>query len=408
MPRSFGDLRRDASLILDMVRGELGFEYLAFFAMTPKELDDSAARASLIAESGLQLNTGRRLLELEWGKLPPEPAGARSDITRGLDAVSATINAVCVTRDTPADLKNKLTKCLFFSPVEMASHLRAAIIFGPARSGLDPNDSDYRFLARLGRAITRRYYALASEMERQWLSSRLSSEEKARKESESACRELEKTEGFTYFDARKLVDNCLERVKPALEKGGVELDSRALLERLTVRGDRPEIGAALRQILLAALDRTGAESGSKKASPVRVFLRRTRSRMIFGVEVIGDFLHPSERRRLFEEPEKVRAPQAATEGGPSAGNGSQKSEEQGSGQTPATPRASGSFSGVLATVRRHEGQFHIESERLHRFEGDPHRWMGKTTFIVELPLPSRPERQREEKEDSKSESGRIG
>ena len=45
----------------------------------------------------------------------------------------------------------------------------------------------------------------------------------------------------------------------------------------------------------------------------------------------------------------------------------------------------------LAVVRRHEGRLRIDSERLHKWEKDPKRWVGKTTFMVDLPLPIREE-----------------
>jgi hypothetical protein len=40
---------------------------------------------------------------------------------------------------------------------------------------------------------------------------------------------------------------------------------------------------------------------------------------------------------------------------------------------------------VLAIARRHRGRLRVESERLHRFEDDPGRWLGRTAFILELP-----------------------
>jgi hypothetical protein len=365
--RDFAGLRRDLEDLLGALRDELEVEYLAFFAHTPKELDDADARASLLAESGLGTGTARRFLELDWSRLPIEKGGQRSAVARGLESVSAAINALVALRDAPEGLKDRITKAAFLSPVEMGSHLRSALAFGRARSAVPPDDLDWLFLARLARAVSRRYFALAHEIERRWLSEHLTTEAAKRKEADAARKkadaerqELAKTAGFTYFDARKLVNQCLERARGRIEERGIEVDAKALLERLTIRGDRQALLEALQAVLSAGVERTRVDPETRKGPPLRVFLRRTRDRVVFGVEAIGDYLEPGERRHLFER-----------EG---AGNGG--------------------MSKVLDRLRRHEGRLRVESERLHRDEKDARRWIGRTVFIADLPLPGRAEAQR--------------
>ena len=145
--------------------------------------------------------------------MPAEKPGLRSAVARGLESVSATIGALVPAKEAPAGLKDRLTKSIFFPPVEMGTRFRAALAFGHAASPVPPDDRDYFFLARVARAVSRRYYALAAEIERRWLAERLRSTEKgkrnaeaARREAETAKKALAKTVGFTFFDARKLVD----------------------------------------------------------------------------------------------------------------------------------------------------------------------------------------------------------
>jgi hypothetical protein len=368
--RDFAGLRRDLQEVLDALREDLDVENLAFFAHSPKELDAVDARASLLAESGLGTGAARRFLELDWSRLPIEKGGQRSAVTRGLEAVSATINALVPLRDCPEGLKDRLTKAAFLSPVEMGSHLRSALAFGRARSAVPPDDRDYLFLARLARAVSRRYFALAAEIERRWLSEHLSAEEARRREADAARKELAKTAGFAHFDVRKLVNQCLERVRRRVEERGVEVDAKALVDRLTIRGDRQALLDAFHAILAMGVERSDVDPETRKGPPLRVFLKRTRDRVLFGVEAIGEFLDPRERRLLFERP-----------AGAPPRNGS-----AGSARPPAH--------GLIAAsdqIRRHEGRLRVESERLHRDGKDARRWIGKTVFLADLPLPGRTE-----------------
>jgi hypothetical protein len=378
---NFADLRHDIARILDALREDLALEHLAFFARSPKELDDLEAPASLLAESGLGGGSERRLLELDWSRLPAEKPGLRSAVARGLETVSATIGALVPAKDAPAGLKDRLTKSIFFPPVEMGTRFRAALAFGHASSKVPPDDRDYFFLARVARAVSRRYYALAAEIERRWLAERLRSTEKgkrdaevARREAETAKKALAKTVGFTFFDARKLVDQCLERVRARAAERGVELDAKALLARLHVRADRPALARAFDDLLAAGLERTGHDQAGKP-SPLRIFLKRTRDRLLFGVEAVGPFLDGRERRALF-----VRD----GDGREGTGGGSDGKPAAGSGERPRFERA-------VEVLKRHDGALRVESERLHRDPADAGRWIGKTTFLADLPLPRREE-----------------
>ena len=390
--RSFGDLRRDISLCLEGVRDDLKIETLAFFALTPKELDDEEAHGSLIAESGFGVPAGKRLLELHWSRLPSERGGVvGGSAARGLEAVSTAMHAIQPTKEAPEGLKDRLTKSIFFAPVEMGMHFRAALAFGKAQSPVPPDDRDYLFLARIAKAVTRRYYAIAAEIERRWLADHLASEGAARKQADAARREaeagrkeLEKTAGFTFFDARKLVDQVIERARKLAEERGVELDARGLVERLNLRGDRPALGNALRDMVAAGIDRTLIDPDTRKGSPLRVFLRRTRDRMIFGVEAIGEPLEGAERRRLFTRQSQGNG--SAAEPKPETPAAALSGE---AAPTADPPQARPTLVGAESILRRHEGFLRATSERLHRDPRDGKRWIGKTTFVADLPLPVR-------------------
>ena len=437
LPRTFADLRRDAGLTLDMVRSELGVEYLAFFALAPRDMDQKGARPTLAAESGLELNTSKRLLELDWERFPPDSTGSRNEITRGLGAISSMISALVATIDAPLGLKDRLTKCMFMALVETGWNVPSALCYGSAQSVLRPEDNDYRFLARVARAVSRRYYALAAEVERRWISERLLKEEAARQEAEEArkasqnvVREMEaarkqeaQVRGFMHFDLRRLVDSCLERVRRLAEERKVEVDARALLDRAMYDGDRRRLGDAMEKILIQGIERTQADSESKKAAPLRVYLKRSRESLVFGVEAVGHYMEPEERRSLFareERParrsrgaehgrERAAAPsEAAAETSPAApasgisaaqpleGNQAQKAPAPERAPAPAAMGGGlATFRDILAILRRHNARFFVKSERLHRAEGDPHRWIGKTEFVFDLPLSHRQAEDRE-------------
>ncbi len=372
LPRQFSDLRRETSELLDSIRDELDVEFIALFAASPKDLDDPRANLSLVAESGLALGTAKRSVELDAERMPPPAAGRDAEVTRGVTAVSALVKALETSHGCPVDLKDRLTKALFATPVEVGSHLRALLCVGPAKSEVSPETSDLQFLARVARAVSRRYYALAAELERRWLADKLDTEGAARREAESQARELGRTEGFTYFDARKVLNQCLERKAGRIEERGVELDTRDCLDRLTFRGDRKAITDLFLRLLDEGIERTHIDPEKRKGSPMRVFLKRSRTRLFFGVEVIGEFFGPRERREFFARDE------------PADAHSRDRPDDSASASRPT-------LSGEFEVLRRHEGRLRVDSERLHRLEQDRNRWIGKTTFLIDLPLPVRPE-----------------
>jgi hypothetical protein len=340
----------------------------------------------------------------------------------------------------------------------------SVLVFGSSSAAFTPDDGDYKFLVRLARALSRRYYSLAAEAERQWLLDRFQSEEEARKkaeESRKAAQEvLRKAEevrilaarhrGFTHFDLRKLVDQCLEKAGASAREQGIEIDSRALLDRAMFDGDRSRLSSCFHQILKEGMQRTQREAEEKKPAPLRVYLTRSSGYFVLGVEAIGNYLSPLERRMLFQAPQAPAAsragataqrgtsaeasaavsedPAAETAGAPEEaqppsiqegqaipeGQAAQEGQEASAAGAPrpseGAPRAeseasrrargearsplpgsAGAFRFIVATVRRHDGRFRVDSERLRRFESDPHRWVGRTAFVIELPIPPRGE-----------------
>ncbi len=65
-----------------------------------------------------------------------------------------------------------------------------------------------------------------------------------------------------------------------------------------------------------------------------------------------------------------------------------RDERSGQGEK-KPPAATGVLREIQDVVRGYKGRFRLQSERLHRFADDEHRWLGKTTFEVEFPVPQR-------------------
>lgn len=393
-PRQFAELRDETSQILDQVRDTLGVGFLALLASSPKDLDDPAARATLVAESGLGTGTARRLIEVDLSRLPPPPEGRETEVTRGVSAVNALARALEEGKECPPDLRTRLGTSIFAAPVEVGPHLRAVLCFGSPGSAVSPESGDLQFLSRVARAVSRRYYALAAELERRWLSGRLETEGLARKEAQATARELERTEGFSYFDARKILGSCLERLGGLARERGVEIDVRDCIERLTFRGDRRRITELFARVIDEGIRRTWIDPETKKGAPLRVFLKRSRTRLFFGAEAIGDYFGPRERRDLF-------ARSGDDDGAPADSRGEGNRATRGEVGV-------GSLEAELETVRRHGGRLRVESERLHRLEKDRSRWLGKTTFLVDLQLPDRPPQPKKAPEAPARGSSRRG
>jgi hypothetical protein len=240
----------------------------------------------------------------------------------------------------------------------------------------------------VGRAVARNYYGLAAEIERRWLAGQLENVDGARREAETARRELERTEGFSFFDARKVLNQCLERAAAKAQERGVELDTRDALERLTFRGNRQEVAALMARFIEEGIERTLIDPETKKGAPLRVFLKRSRTRLFFGVEAIGRAIGPGERGELF-----------------AAGNG--KPETRRAADPALALPAARSLASELETVRRHQGRLRVESERLHKWERDRSVWVARTTFFVDLPLPARSEPEKGAPVEAREPRGRL-
>ena len=113
---------------------------------------------------------------------------------------------------------------------------------------------------------------------------------------------------------------------------------------------------------------------------MRVYIRVANERIVVGVEAIGDYLHPEKRREMLRinrvPKEKDHRPPAADDG--VAARAGRKSP-------PVDIDVSRQIGVLFKTARRHNGRFRVETERLRRSEKDPKRWVGKTTFFLEVP-----------------------
>ena len=367
-PLSRVDLSEQTSAVLSFLRVELKIEFLAFFARVPSELDGEKACLSLVAESGLDTGTRQRYLELDFSQIS-------TDAVSGRESVSASISALRPTSHTPDGLKDRLTKSLFFAPVELRSGREGALVFGPALSTVVPEDRDFAFLADTAVATTRRYYSLALEVDRAHVQGQLETRESRVGELREAVKDLKvsekearETRGFSNFDICKLVHKCVARATKLASEQGVDLDDRTVPERLPLHGHRRLLGdAVMRLIELGVGSSTNIDKESAR-SPLRVIVKRTQKGFWIGVESIGEFLKPESRRKLLARP----------------GRGNDR-------RTKKSVDSSGGVStdldvGIIyRAARRHHGRFRVESERLRRFESNPKRWLGKTTFVLELP-----------------------
>jgi hypothetical protein len=408
-PAGFGDLSRQASAALDALRERLGLEHLALFARAPKDFDDTAALPSLVAEAGLGLELRTRWLELDWSRAAPAELGERELAARGHDLVLKAAGALRVAAPEGAPLSARLAGSLFFAPAELRPGREAGVFFGPARSDVAPDEDDLRVLARLAKAVAARYYAAALEGERRRLRSRLDERqdklhqlEETLADVRAAERLAKETKGFTDFDVPKLVRSCASSAAELAASRGVEIDARALPDRLHVRARRELLAEALANMIRAGIERSEATTGGGRPSPLRIFFKRGHETLTVGVEAIGEFLAGAARRALLgDRPERGRGPrrpQAPARGLQAAPAPAASVTAPGDSSPPPGPPeavpvpANGSGAAarahldvVFEAARRHKGRFHIESERLHRFEGQPSRWAGKTSFILELP-----------------------
>lgn len=412
IPNSQGRILADLAAQLSHLRLSLDLSYVAFFARPPDCMDDADRALELVTESGLDLPRTERGIELDWSRIPPLATGEGADVSRGLEAVSSLIGALRATAAAPKDLKGRLTKSLFLAPIEVGSNWHGAVAFGGSSSSIEPTADDYRFLCRIGRALVRRYYSFCMAVERTVLRRRvgelekeLGALEKERKEEE---RRKARTPPGQRFDLRKLLEECRQKLLPAAEARSLPIDARELADRLVVVGERRQIRDVLHQILTMGIERSCSDKESQPLSPLRLVLKRRGRNAVVSIEVIGRFMGAGEQRRLFRRtsgPVKGTGPAEATRrvalgGAPTEDAPGAKAEEKtpdlekvGTAPQEAAngPEAAttGSLRRVQEVVRAHFGRFRVDSERLHRFADDEHRWMGKTTFLVELPLAPR-------------------
>lgn len=402
--RVLGDLAGQ----LSHLRLALGLSYLAFFARPLESLGDTNRPLALLAESGLDLPATECAMELDWSRIPP-PAGPphagteKEDATRGQEAVSSLIGALRATAAAPDDLKGRLTKSLFLTPVAVGSSWHGAVAFGVSAGAIEPTDADYRFLYRVGRLLVRRYYSFCLAVERTVLGRRVADlEKKLRVFEEEREKEERKKKAIPpgqRFDLRKLLTECHEKLLPVAEAKTLPIESRELADRLVIVGERRRIRDVLLQILEMGIERSCSDREGQPLSPLRLTLKRRGRNAEVAVEVIGRFLGTGEQRRLFRRkkdpagadgkdgpsPDHRGSPPAESER--AAGSEGASSAPDKDSASSGRGAASGSLRAVQDVVRDHRGRLQVRSERLHRFADDEHRWMGKTVFVVELPLP---------------------
>jgi len=401
----------------------LDLSYLVFFARPFERAEDTDRSLKLIAESGLDLPAGESVMELDWSRMPSPVDDDEAVGSRGREAVSSLISALKATAAAPEDLKGRLTKSLFLAPVEVSSSWHGVVAFGVSTGSIQPTDADYRFLYRIGRLLVRRYYSFCLAVERALLSRRVTDLEKELRVFDEERKEEERKKKRILpgqrFDLRKLLMECHDKLLPLAEAKSLPIEARELADRMVVIGERRRLRDVLHQLLAMGIERSCSDQEGQSISPLRLTLKRRERSAEVVVEVIGSFLGTGEQRRLFRRKKESTAtgskdrPRRDDAAGPptekrEAGERAAKSES-----VPAVPdndelasereAATGSLRAVQNVIQDHRGRFRVTSERLHRFVDDEHRWMGKTTFVVELPLAPR---QRPPSGDGKNEPQR--
>ena len=380
----------------------LRLSFLAFFARPLGSMDDAGTSPGLLAAPGLNVSVGKSVLELDWSRIPRsmgKPAsmgerassGERGDMSLGLEAVSSLISALVVSSETPKDLKGKLTKSLFLAPVEVSSTWHGAVAFGAPTSSVKPGEDDYRLLFRFARCLVRRYYSFCLAVQHRVLSGRVSVVENQLQTVEEERKKAAIPPG-RRFDLRKLLMECREKVLSDAEAKSLAINTRELADRLVVVGERRQIGDMLNQLLSLGIRRSCSDRDEKPLSPLRIVLKRRGRSALLVIEAVGRFMGAGEQRRLFR---RARSSGSGERPSVAAGENGADDSQAAAARVDAslTERtdAPGTLRTVQEVVRAHKGRFRVRSERLHRFVSDEHRWMGKTTFEVQLPLPTRVE-----------------
>lgn len=365
-----------------MTRRTLDLEFFAVFGRLPESTGRSAAALRLLGQDGLG-NEGDEEISLrgENAALLMDPSPFRIDektvqdaINGGLEAPSALIGAVKASSSSPEGWKDRLTKSLFVAAPATNDGLELVFVFGPPRrqgTG-SPANEDYLLLWKAARALCDRYLLASLESRRRELARY---EDREKKKKPSGPLQLQ------HFNARKLLDTCLEPMQALAEGRSIRFGLEGLPERLMMEADRKKLKDVFDCILLQTLEfaRPHPENGNPS---ILVSIRRDkkiRGRLLFNFDVIGRYLDGRDHRRLFAlEGEKAAAKN---------GNGSSPSGKQGV-----------SFKEAQQNISWHKGRLKVESERLSNGkdagDGQPGQWHGRTIFTVEIPArPPRPRKQ---------------
>ena len=365
-----------------MTRRTLDLEFFAVFGRLPESTGKKAAALRLLGQDGLG-NDGDEEISLrgEDAALLLDPSPFRVDeksspdsINSCLEAPSALIGAVKTSASSPAGWKDRLTKSIFVAAPSTNDGLELVFVFGPSRRQEDssPGTDDYLLLWKSARALGDRYLLASLESRRRELARY---EDREQKKKPSGPLQLQ------HFNARKLLDTCLEPMQDLAGGRSIRFGLEGLPERLMMEADRKKLKDVFDCILLQALDfaRPHPENGNPS---ILVSIRRDkkiRGRLLFNFDVIGRYLDGRDHRRLF------------------APEGKKPASENDNGSTPPGKQAV-SFKEAQQNISWHKGRLKVESERLSNGKGGgggkQGQWSGRTIFTVEIPShPPRPRKQ---------------
>ncbi|MEC9353185.1 MAG: PocR ligand-binding domain-containing protein [Planctomycetota bacterium] len=361
-----------------MTRRTLDLEFFAVFGRLPESTGKSAASLRLLGQDGLGAEEDEEIsLRGEDAALLLDPSPFRVDekttqdsINNCIEAPSALIGAVKTSSSSPAGWKDRLTKSIFVAAPATNDGLELVFVFGPPRrqENSSPAPDDYLLLWKAARALGDRYLLASLESRRRELARY---EDREKKKKPSGPLQLQ------HFNARKLLDTCLEPLQDLAGGRSIRFGLEGLPERLMMEADRKKLKDVFDCILLQALEfaRPHPENGNPSILvPIRRD-KKIRGRLLFNFDVIGRYLDGSDHRRLF-------APEAKKPAG-----------DNGNGSTPPARQAV-SFKEAQQNISWHKGRLKVESERLSNGKGGgggkPGQWAGRTIFTVEIP--SRPPR----------------
>ena len=356
-------------------RQALGIDFLAAFGRLPESIGKTTAPLQLLSQDGLRnssqkedekpvdLRSEDAALALDLGQLAGGAGGAIESSRQGLEATSSLIGALQATPASPSGWKDQLTKSSFVASPACSAGLELVFVFGPPseKTNLSPEEEDCPLLLKAARALCDRYLLASLESKRRELSRY---EEKLKKTKPSGPLRLQR------FDARKLIDTCLESMQELAGSRSITIGLGGLPERLMMEADRPKLKAVFDCILLQAIEfaRPNPENGNPS---IVVSIRRDkkiRGRLLFNFDVVGRFLSGREHRKLFTP----------------ASTGNTGEDEDGK----SSP-GSVSLREAQQNISWHKGRLKVESERLGNGKepggGKKEQWSGRTVFTVEIP-----------------------